>query len=324
MRRALRGATPSVDSVKKFQINTGYFKDSVCLGGTLDGFNTRLRAYNFRMQGFEPIKKISLQNNGNNIVRHIRLYANGQNFYTEEGIINQFCNKAKSQKDTAMLLYEFVKNHRIHDYPAALWETDQKYRMFGVWGYGTCDGAALNIGFLARAMGLKKAIPNWAHHVIGQAVFSNTEIMLDADQEVFYLNLENKTGSGLQDVLSDKYLIQRTKHYGKYNSYAKDVDYSVASVLCVDTLFVDVLHSLDTTYPWDGDFFLYPEEKIELHYPAVPFFYQHNSATKPNVNNDLPVSIANPYYLLSSNFRLLFEVCFFSLCKSDGLWDRFP
>ncbi len=193
------------------------------MAGYLDAENTYSHGYaRNRVQGFQPMKTVSIRNCGFTTVHAPRLIFNDTGrWYDNESLMDEIFRDAETDKEKALAMWAFFVRNRIHfRSPASGCSISNPLRLLGIYGYLTCGSASTVITSMAEL--IDRESRQWSlrtqsgimHH-IPEVWIKDRFVIIDMDVEVFYLDYDNETLLGRDDVVNDKYLIWRTHHYGK-------------------------------------------------------------------------------------------------------------
>lgn len=186
------------------------------LNGTLDAKNTLTRLTNGISRAFQPLKKIKISNVGTTTIINPHFIVNQEkNWYSFSSMQEEIFRGSTTTKEKFLSLWDFSVKNRFHNTPAETGEEQHDpIKLFSVYGYGICDDLTRTEGSLAIN---SKGFDLWDLnvHVIPDINIDDDNAILDADTEVFYLNLDNDSLADFNQVLEDRYLIARTHHYGE-------------------------------------------------------------------------------------------------------------
>ena len=306
---------------KSFLVVNNNYNDVIEMGGTLDGFNTYSRlSKNNRLENnysqFIPMESISITNNGNERIIAPRLLINSdKNWYNTGAFFSEFIGEKGGDldKDRILHLWNFLKNNREHYSPSG-YDGMNTYKMFAVYGYSTCDIVAYVCRLLASYGGNNGYSYLMPHHTVAEVSDGVKHSLVDADLEVFYLNSDNQSLAGVDEVIADKYLITRTKHFGKNLLYDKETDAWIANVYSLGRFAPEKSPDANNLrYPISSfDFVLKPSETINFRYEKAEKYY-HNWLGNGNIPDSfLEFFISNSQHILatkldSSSFNSIFE-----------------
>ena len=281
---------------------------SIMMGGYLDGQNTYSHGYaRNRVQVFQPMQTVSICNRGLNTVHAPRLiFNNTRRWYDNQSLLNEILYNAETENEKALALWAFFVRNRIHfPSPASNCTISNPLRLLGIYGYLTCGSASTVITSMAELMGREsrqwslRAKTGIQHH-IPEMWIKDRFVIIDMDAEVFYLDYDNETLLGRDDIVKDKYLIWRTHHYGKNRIPRID-----------PTVLYNNRNQSVTVSPCVGhrlDFFLRPGE-------AFIFDWTERSRISHEGGNP-PFPI--PYFIANSRFEYQPP---FDQCSLDAVFD---
>jgi hypothetical protein len=87
-------------------------------------------------------------------------------------------------------------------------------KTFNIYGYNTCGSDAMMMAGLWKQLGLKSAPARGVGHCISQVFYDGAWHLFDGDLKAIYLNRDNETVAGEQDIVRDHDLIKRTHTQG--------------------------------------------------------------------------------------------------------------
>jgi hypothetical protein len=138
--------------------------------------------------GIKPVG-ISIRNPGPATITDLEVYLNGKKKPGSiEEILETATSDASSDEETAVALWRFVSQNRIHDWPPHSGEEAfDPVKLMSVYGYGFCSHAAKALAILANQAGLESRIRHAkGQHVICEILIDGRWAMFDPDGEVFY------------------------------------------------------------------------------------------------------------------------------------------
>lgn len=170
-----------------------------------------------------PTRMLSIRNVGDQVVYNPRVYtADGRNWHTLASIIGEFSRDGMSDEERAFALWQWCRTW-IEDGPTfegSLWgETRSMVRFLNTMGTGACGTYHIVMPILGRAAGLKTASGCLADcsHAVQRVYYGGRDRYLDAHIEHeegqprgwFALLLDQCEVAGVDDILADRYLIDR-------------------------------------------------------------------------------------------------------------------
>jgi hypothetical protein len=218
----------------KVKINSGLFEDTIIMGGYLDGFNTFTdlsyydRWENSIHREFEPMITVKITNSGEDVVKSPRLTLNNRgNWYDTNSIATEVFNDTLSEIENVLQLFSFFNNNTVHYNPANI-DSYNPLKQLLVYGYGSCDISAWNAKIILNHYGINTSGYHLPHHSVN--LFGSENTIIDTDLRAYYLKSDNVSFAGLDDILHDKYLISRTRHFGKNIKYDKKNDFFISKL----------------------------------------------------------------------------------------------
>jgi len=287
------------DFSKTFAIKTDAFSGSISMGGLLDAENTISRGYfGIEEQAFQNMRKITIRNNGRKTIAKSRLIINDErNWYSSANIAKEAVKGAETMRDTLLSIWKFVKDNRGTEFPPC-WDGVMPFKMFTTYGYATCETTSYNAIEIARKLGLANPLTcNMTHHVVPEMYVKGKGAILDSNLGVFYLSLDNQDFVGLDDVLNDKYLIQRTSHYEKFRT--KWWTSQEISQMYTDPDRVNRQYTSAENF----DFILKPQESIEFSWEKAQKYYHNWEGNTNLMEFFLQHIISNSKHIFSVNFK---------------------
>lgn len=308
---------------KKVTITESTYADSLVLGGKIDGFNTLSSVtykdgYAAYSRNFEPMKSIQISNKGDRKIIAPRLTFNQQRqWFDLKSWTTEIFRSAETDKEKILSLLYYITSNRVH-YSPPNWIGYNVFNMFTIYGYGTCDIVSSNAVKALNYEGYMADAIYMPHHVIANVSLENgNQCLVDGDKEVFYLKNDNSSLAGFSDVNNDKFLIERTKHFGKATPYDKSIDRGSASIYYEKVPIKKLLSERNlSNYKFYGrsakylinenppsyDFLLRPGESIIYSWDDAKSYSQNwvNTDTVPDLY--LKNIIANGKYTYNSNF----------------------
>ena len=182
----------------------------ITMGGWLDGENT----FSYpRTRAFQPMKRLTVSNKGNNTVVHPRILINNiRNWYDITSLRAECFAGAISPKEKALSLWKFMRDNRLHyNEPDQGREVGDPIKFLGVYGYGpyynTSDASAFLASTFPYSQATYKEYSSRGRHSVKDYLFDTTYMLVDSDIEVFYLRYDNKAICAYNEIANDKYLI---------------------------------------------------------------------------------------------------------------------
>jgi hypothetical protein len=214
--------THSADAAKKHQEDVALAKHAytVAQGGTMDGRNCRtplgvgMSREGAIEQTWESNRAVRMENVGDADVVNPWL-SNGQNgFRTFEEIVATTVAPGMTDAEKAMALWQQRIKYRYHFGASDASEEGDPVKNFHVYGYNTCGHDSMMMAELWKQAGLKAAPARGVGHCIAQVFYDGKWHLYDGDMKSLFLNRDNETVAGEQDIVRDHDLIKRTHSQG--------------------------------------------------------------------------------------------------------------
>jgi len=155
---------------------------------------------------------IIIKNTGSGNIQNPWIVLNGEkNWYNVDSILTEILGTETDPEKKAFLIWKFILLNRYHWSPAEGGsEIHDPTKYLNVYGYGFCDDSATNMEALFKRSGFTLA-RTWGigGHVIPEVYYNNEWHMLDADLQVFYPKRDNIIVAGVEDCVSDGWLVSR-------------------------------------------------------------------------------------------------------------------
>ncbi len=212
-------------------VTAGPHEYKIVFKGTVDGVMTRDPVgYGAYRQGFQPNLSVRLENIGETDVVNPWILLNGKrNWRTVEDIVAEAAVGCTTEREKAIAIWEFQKNHRFH---ACTWdqEVNDPVKVLNVYGYTLCGNDAHVLSDLWRAAGLtvRRGFP--IGHVTAEAFFDGAFHLLDGDVGIICLLRDNETIASEADIVRDHDLMKRTHTYNLLSPDNRKTDEFSASL----------------------------------------------------------------------------------------------
>lgn len=112
-------------------------------------------------------------------------------------------------------LYSLWRDHVSHADSAAP-GGKEPLALMNFWGYALCGDATSALMHLAYALGVPARKIPLNGHVAAEYFYDDAWHIFDTDQNVVYLELDNRTLASAADLRADPFLARRTKALGRY------------------------------------------------------------------------------------------------------------
>ena len=236
----LRVTVPRAQKERRFVLTGNHEEFTISMGGYLDesntvtvgpevycpGPNSSMPPYD---QAFEPNRYVAIENVGETDVENPWVVANGQrDWWSAETMAKEISGIAGggrlSDRDKMMAIWKFVVDELYDSRIGLSWfdQTSDPVRLFNVYGFEGCVANAITSRRIAEAMGVEGR-EIWlggtidghgrgrsCGHDIFEAFADGAWHFLDTDLMVFFLNRDNRTVAGSEDLARDIDLLRRS------------------------------------------------------------------------------------------------------------------
>lgn len=186
------------------------------MGGVLDGTNTKDPVFSVAWkQSFQPMQSVRIENIGDTDIVNPWVLVNGRrNWRTAADILDAALRtygdpREMTPAEKARAIYEFARANRFHATTGDL-EVKDPVKMFNVYGFALCGDNAPVLMDLWRLAGFKVRRGFPEGHCVSEVWYDRSWHLLDADEALVFLDRDNATVSGDQDVARDHDLVKRT------------------------------------------------------------------------------------------------------------------
>lgn len=304
----------------EFGLTTSGNPIQLSVGGYLDGNNCRQmitywphNVCKYYLSAFEPAQNISLTNLDTAIASSLSIVFNDTgNWYSLEKTANEVFKGAVTAKDKAMAVYNFVSSKHVYFYTPDFNNKDENQsvsKFLSVYGYGHCGNIANAVTFLT---GFNTSLPQYywlvdgGEHGVADVMINDTTMMIDADEQGYYLKWNNRSLASFKEVTNDMYLYYRTKHFGALYPYYPDVFSSFASLFMKDnnypqpyleegtsgpTMYFSLRPGETISYLWNT-----PVDSVLYHQVVTPTYGEYPST------EDVKNVIGNGEFSLQTDF----------------------
>jgi len=204
-------------------VETGTHDYSIRLGGTADMDNTTTNGYGRYDVAFQPNISLEIENIGPEPVVDPWIVVNSLNdFRTIDSIVEEATRGARSEQERLLMLYEFARSRRYHDYPQFQGdELHDPVRHFNCYAAGFCDdigrvtcALAYRAGFTKERHGGDPILRSMHGHVMSEISVDGRYQFIDTDENAFYLDVNNERPVGGDEIVRDSDLCARDYTYG--------------------------------------------------------------------------------------------------------------
>jgi len=214
--------------------------------------------------------KIILENLGNEPLLRFYLIANDNDRRSFESITKYLQINPDCKSSAMLVLYNYWKDWMFHA-DSYLMENQNPFYELTYLGYGLCGSDNLSLSSLADIMDIPSRNVPLNGHSVSEYYYENDWHIIDADQNVIYLELNNSTLASYEDIVDDPFLGIRTKAYGKYQK--ENIEKSWANTALfehVKQLNAPPNQEFSSKDYYDKIFDLFPKEKIIFYYDQSP------------------------------------------------------
>jgi len=189
-------------------------------GGTMDGRNCRsplgvgMSREGAMEQTWESNRAVRMENVGDTDVVNPWL-SNGHNtLRTFEEVVAATVTPDMTDGEKAMALWFQRIKYRYHFSGGDGRDEGDLIKALHIYGYNSCGSDSMMMSSLWKQVGLKTAPARGVGHCISQVFYDGKWHLFDGDLKSIYLNRDNETVAGEQDIVRDHDLIKRTHSQG--------------------------------------------------------------------------------------------------------------
>jgi hypothetical protein len=192
---------------------------TVVQGGTMDGQNCRtplgvgMSREGAIEQTWESNRAVRMENVGDADVVNPWL-SDGVNLRTFDEVVAASITPGMTDAEKATAVWHQFIKHRYHYGGADGSEEGDLIKVLHIYGYNTCGSDSMIMGGLWKQLGLKAAPARGVGHCISQVFYDGKWHLFDGDMKTVYLNRDNETVAGEQDIVRDHDLIKRSHNQG--------------------------------------------------------------------------------------------------------------
>jgi len=158
--------------------------------------------------------ELVIENIGNENIINPRITINDKwNWSTVESIVQEIMqtSSAVTEEEKAMAIWNFIVNNRYHWQPSGD-DLHDPIIFLNVYGFAFCGHTAYITDILAKVAGLKSRVWELNGHVVHEVFYDRKWHVLDGQTMAFYLNRDNLTIAGMDEIVNDPWLVERTFH----------------------------------------------------------------------------------------------------------------
>ncbi|MCP4641581.1 MAG: hypothetical protein GY851_14150 [bacterium] len=194
----------------------------VTVGGLLDMDNTLTREHAIMRVAFQNNVSLTIANTGGTTVTNPWIVANNtRGWRTLDDLLAECRRGAENPQDLIYLTWELIRSHRHHDDPIFNADLHDPIRILNIYGGGLCDDMGMIGSVTFRELGFnaeRGGQDPFVHHLHGHMqceVFHDGDFQfMDIDQDVFFLDRENRRPVSGDALVRDHDLAKRELAYG--------------------------------------------------------------------------------------------------------------
>ena len=195
---------------------------TIHMGGTVDMDHALTREYGIWRLGWQPNESLTIENIGSTTVENCKIIVNDRgDWYTMEGLLKEAIRTVKNDQEKVYLIWDFLRSNRHHDDPlhSGQWsdELHDPVKMLAIYGAGLCDDSG-SIGasmyWVAGFTASEPFVRALHGHMMCEVFAEGRWQFMDIDQNVFYLDRENRLSVSGDVIAGDHDLAHRESHYG--------------------------------------------------------------------------------------------------------------
>jgi len=221
---------PYVSKSHQELITSSPHKYIIKMRGTVDMDHALTREYGKWRVGWQPNESLTIANIGSIPVEDCKVIINDRgDWYSMESLLQEAIGSAKNDQEKIYLIWQFLRSNRHHDDPLyeGEWanELHDPVKMLVIYGAGLCDDSGAIGASMFQAAGLRNQNPfvRCLHgHMMCEVFGEDRWQFMDIDENVFYLDRENKLPVSGDIVARDHDLAHREIHYGPiFNDWSR-------------------------------------------------------------------------------------------------------
>lgn len=219
-------------------------------------------------------RKAVFKNTGRKILKDMYPVVNDRDFRNFQKLAKSL--NLSGEEDELLPLFDWWKN-AVQPIDRSLVDSTNP---LNVLQFIACADSVRNAECLARIAGslniTSRVVPT-SGHFLREFFIQDEWRILDGSKRLVYVNLDNSTFGGFDDIVDDPFLVLRTKSTPRGKSWdAFDSIHNFSLFEAFDsTSYPEEDFSSLESAPLPSSFDLYPEEKITYHYDETPLFTNH-------------------------------------------------
>lgn len=287
-------------------IESASFDYTINLGGTVDMDNTTTRGYPTYEVAFQPNISLEIENVGSVPIIDPWIVINDvRDWRNIDSIVKEATRGAVDEQDRLMLIYEFVRSNRYHNYPLMGGnELNDPVKHFNSYGAGFCgnigkvtSAVAYHAGFTKERHGRDPVSRGMNGHSMSEIALNGRYQFIDTDENAFYLDPENERPVSGDDIVRDSDLAARDYTFGPLFSSWKTGEGASALLGCDDSQHRSITTGYEMhltlrpgeklTHRWDNIGKIPGFKAVEYRYNAPGKYYGNSFLDYiPELNND--------------------------------------
>ncbi|MPY90072.1 MAG: hypothetical protein GEU99_19385 [Luteitalea sp.] len=161
----------------------------------------------------EPINtSVSIRNAGTTAVVNPKIVIGGKDWSSADHILASILTPEMSPEQKARAIWQFARSNRYHYAPPTQgYDGDDPVKLFNAYGYGLCNNVMGAQAVLYERAGLpfRQRHLGAAEHSVVEVYYDDLWHVLDADRDGLYLQWDNRTIAGVDDLIADPALVAR-------------------------------------------------------------------------------------------------------------------
>jgi len=190
--------------------------------GTVDMDHALTREYANWHVGWQPNESLIIENVGSIPAENCKIIINDRgDWYSMEGLLREAIGTAKNDQEKVYLIWQFLRSNRHHDdhLHSGRWsnELHDPVKMLAIYGAGLCDDSGSIGASMYWAAGFREPEPfvRGLHgHMMCEVFAEGRWQFMDIDENVLYLDRENRLPVSGDVIVGDHDLAHRESHFG--------------------------------------------------------------------------------------------------------------
>jgi hypothetical protein len=161
------------------------------------------------------VQKVTIEAIGNDPLNLWRLAVNKKETLSNAGLEDWFRGESGS---SLWSMYNRWREYRFHG-TTGLHENYNAWGIINLWGMSLCGHDARSFGYLAGKAGIASRLIPMNRHEVNEYKVRGEWVVLDTDQNLYYLKLDGVSAASFEDLKRDPFLVLRTKPFGRYSAW---------------------------------------------------------------------------------------------------------